>query len=150
MLPSLKGNQDPSDLFEELVDIEHAYSETATTLGTQDLIVAVFGAAAEKYHTVINVTADTKVKSLDIGDLEKVMHNIWGQGGGAVLITRTLNWSWEPLQAPVVCAKIKATMKITAQARIVVVEEATKEMESKMEARRSLWELAIIMASLAT
>jgi hypothetical protein len=62
---TLKGNQELFDLFEELAAIEHAYSETAATLGTQDLIGAVFGAAPEKYHTVLNVTADIKGKSLD-------------------------------------------------------------------------------------
>jgi hypothetical protein len=31
---TLKGNQDTPDLFEELPAIEHAYSETAATLGT--------------------------------------------------------------------------------------------------------------------
>jgi hypothetical protein len=51
-------------------------------LGTQDLIGAVFGASLEKYHTMLNVTADTKGKSLDIDDLEKAMHNLWRQGGG--------------------------------------------------------------------
>jgi hypothetical protein len=73
---TLKGNQDPLDLFEELEAIEHAYSETAATLGTQDLIGAVFGAAPEKYHTVLNVTDDIKGKNLDIDDLEKVMYNM--------------------------------------------------------------------------
>jgi hypothetical protein len=45
---TLKGNQDPSGMFEELAAIDHAYSETAATLGTQTLIGAVFGEASEK------------------------------------------------------------------------------------------------------
>jgi hypothetical protein len=79
---TLKGNQVRSDLFEELVAIEHAYSETAATLGTQDLIGAVFAAAPGKYHTVLNITSYMKGKALDIDDLEKVMYNLWRQGGG--------------------------------------------------------------------
>jgi hypothetical protein len=39
---TLKRNQDPSGLFEERAAIEHAYSETAATLVTQDLIGDVF------------------------------------------------------------------------------------------------------------
>jgi hypothetical protein len=35
---TLKGNQDASDIFEELASIEHACSETAATLGTQDCL----------------------------------------------------------------------------------------------------------------
>jgi hypothetical protein len=42
---TLKGNQDRLELFEELVKNEHAYSETAATLGTSDLSGAVSGAA---------------------------------------------------------------------------------------------------------
>jgi hypothetical protein len=33
---TLKGNQDTSDLFEDLAAIEHAYSEILVTLSTQD------------------------------------------------------------------------------------------------------------------
>jgi hypothetical protein len=54
---ALKGNQKPSDMFEELAAIEHAYLETKATLGSQDLIVAVFAAAPEKYHSVLTITA---------------------------------------------------------------------------------------------
>jgi hypothetical protein len=49
-------------------------------------------------------------------------------------------------------AIIKPTIPLTAQERIteVVVEEATKVMENKIEARRSLWGPAAIVASLGT
>jgi hypothetical protein len=77
---SLKGHQDPSSLLEELA--VYAYSETAVTLETHDLIGAVFGAAPEKYNTALKVTADIKGKYLDIDDLEKVMYTHWRQGGG--------------------------------------------------------------------
>jgi hypothetical protein len=70
---TLKVNQDPSYLFEELAAIEHAYSETAATLGTQYFIGAVFGAVPEKYHTVLNVTTDIKGNDSDIDGLEKVI-----------------------------------------------------------------------------
>jgi hypothetical protein len=54
---ALKGNQDHSDMFQELAAIEHAYLETKATLGSQDLIGAVFAAAPEKYHYVLTITA---------------------------------------------------------------------------------------------
>jgi hypothetical protein len=46
------------------------------------LIGALFVAAPENYHMVMNVTADIKGNDLDIDDLEQVMYNIWRQGGG--------------------------------------------------------------------
>jgi hypothetical protein len=50
------------------------------------------------------------------------------------------------------CAITKAIRQMTAQSGIlvVVVAEAKKEVERKMEARRNLWEHATIVASLAT
>jgi hypothetical protein len=58
------------------------------------------------------------------------MYNLWRQGEKkTVLITRTLNWSWEPLQAPVMYTPLKAIMPLPAQTRILVVVEATKETE---------------------
>jgi hypothetical protein len=100
----------------KLAAIVYAYSDAAVTLGTQDLIGAVFGAAPEKYNTVLNVTSDIKGKYLDIDDLETVMY--------------MMNWSWGHLQALAVYARIKAKMPLTAHARLVevVVVEATKIM----------------------
>jgi hypothetical protein len=74
---SLKGNQDPSYMFEELASIEHACLETKATLGSQDLIGAVFAVAPEKYHSVLNITAEIKGVGLDIDDLENAMYKLW-------------------------------------------------------------------------
>jgi hypothetical protein len=79
---SLKGNQDPLDMFEELAAIEHAYLETKAILGSQDLIVAVFDMAPEKYNSMFNITAEIKGSGLDIDDLENAMYKLWLQGGG--------------------------------------------------------------------
>jgi hypothetical protein len=76
---TLKGNQDPSDLFDLLAAIEHAYCETAATLGIQDLSGAVFGAAPETYNTVFSVTYNINDKALGIDDLKRVMYNRWRQ-----------------------------------------------------------------------
>jgi hypothetical protein len=78
---SLKGNQDPSDMFEELAAIEHAYLQTKATLVSQDLIGAVFAAAPEKYHSILKITAEMKGEGLDIDDLENAMYKLWRQGG---------------------------------------------------------------------
>jgi hypothetical protein len=67
---SLQGNQEPSDMFEELAAIDHAYLETKATVGSQGLIGALFTAAPEKYNSVLNITAEIKVSKLDIDDLE--------------------------------------------------------------------------------
>jgi hypothetical protein len=79
---ALKGNQDPSDMFEELAAIEHAYVETKAALGSQDLSGAVFAAAPEKYHSVLTITAELKGANLDIDHLESAMYKLWIQGGG--------------------------------------------------------------------
>jgi hypothetical protein len=79
---SLKGNQDPSDMFEELAAIEHPYFETKATLGSQDLSGAVFDAAPEKYKYVLNITAEIKGAGLDIDDLQNAMYKLWREGGG--------------------------------------------------------------------
>jgi vacuolar-type H+-ATPase subunit C/Vma6 len=78
----LKGNQDNLDMFEDLAEIEYAYLETKATLGSQDVIGAVFSAAPEKYHHVLNITADIKGSKLDIDDIETAMYKMWHQGGG--------------------------------------------------------------------
>jgi hypothetical protein len=78
----LKVNQYLSDMFEELAAIEHAYLETKATLGSQNLIGAVFAAAPEKYHSVLTITAELKRASLDIDHLESAMYKLWRQGGG--------------------------------------------------------------------
>jgi hypothetical protein len=79
---ALKGNQDPSDRFEELAAIQHAYLETKATLGSHDLIGAVFAAAPEKYHSVLTITAKLKGANLDIDHLESAMYKLWRQGAG--------------------------------------------------------------------
>jgi hypothetical protein len=56
--------------------------ETKATLGSQDLIGAVFAAAPEKYHSVLTITAELKGANLDIDHLESVMYKLWRQGGG--------------------------------------------------------------------
>jgi len=53
----MKPNQDPSDLFEALAAIEHAYSGTQEKVEENDLTGAVFATTPEKYHTVLTLTA---------------------------------------------------------------------------------------------
>jgi hypothetical protein len=78
---ALKGNQDPSDMFEEVAGIDHAYLETKATLVSQDLIGAVFAAAPQKYHYVLTITAELKGANLDIDHLESAMYKLWRQVG---------------------------------------------------------------------
>jgi hypothetical protein len=79
---SLKGNQDPSDMFEELAAIEHVYLQTKSTLGSQNLIGALFATAPEKYHSGLNISAEIKGSKLDIDDLKNAMYKFWCQVGG--------------------------------------------------------------------
>ena len=78
----MKPNQDPSDLFEELASIRHAYSGTQAKVEENDLIGAVFATAPEKYHTVLTLTAAPHGKGLELDHLEDTMYELWRQGGG--------------------------------------------------------------------
>jgi hypothetical protein len=69
-------------MFEELAAIAHDDLETKATLGSRDLIAAVIAAAPEKYHYVLNITAEMKGAKLDIDDLNNAMYKLWRQVGG--------------------------------------------------------------------
>jgi len=52
---TLKTNQDPADLFEELAPMEHAYLNAQDNLGNRDLVGVVFAEPAERYHTLLTI-----------------------------------------------------------------------------------------------
>jgi len=51
----LRFNQDPSDLFEELAAIEHAFAQTKAKVTEIDLIGAVYAAAPKEYIAVLTM-----------------------------------------------------------------------------------------------
>jgi hypothetical protein len=84
----------------------------------------MFGAAPEKYHTLLNVTADIKGKDLDIDDIERswIIYGIKVEVN-QVLTTRTMNWSLLHLLELAMYARIKATRLLNVPARIREVVE---------------------------
>jgi hypothetical protein len=148
---ALKVNQDLSDMFEELAAIEHAYLETKATLGSQNLMGAVFAAAPEKYHSVLTITEELKRAYLDIDHLESAMYKLRRQGGGkprGSLMMTIMRLSCLLLLEPVTYAKPKGTKQLTAPRKTNLAVEAVVAVATKEEA--SSWDLAINVANLVT
>jgi hypothetical protein len=80
---SMKKNDDPAILFEQLAEIEVAYAGTTIKITEQDCIGVVFATAAEKFHYVLTSEQRTKVADLTMDDLEDAMNHMWRQGGGS-------------------------------------------------------------------
>jgi hypothetical protein len=80
---SMNKNDDPAIVFEQLAEIEVAYTGTAIKITEQDCIGVVFATAAEKYHSVLTSEQCTKVADLTMDDLEDAMNQLWRQGGGS-------------------------------------------------------------------
>jgi hypothetical protein len=80
---SMKKNDDPAILFEQLAEIEVAYAGTTIKITEQDCIGVVFATAAEKYHSVLTSEQRTKGADLTTDDLEDAMNQLWRQGGGS-------------------------------------------------------------------
>jgi hypothetical protein len=79
---SMKNYDDPAILFEQLAEIEVAYTGTTIKITEQDCIGVVFATAAEKYHSVLTSEQHTKGAGLTMDDLEYAMNQLWRQGGG--------------------------------------------------------------------
>jgi hypothetical protein len=150
---SLKGNQDPSDMFKYSVAIEHVYIETKATLGSQDLSGAVFSAVPENYHSVLNITAEMKGEGLDIDDLENACGFKVVENREVMMIA--MKWYCLPSLAHSTCAKVKVTRpqivprKITEANEVDEVVEVAEAVVAIKE-KESSWALATSVPSLAT
>jgi hypothetical protein len=80
---SMKKNEDPDILFEQLAEIEVACAGTTITITEQDCIGVVFATSSEKYHSVLTSEQRTKGADLTMDDLEDAMNRLWRQGGGS-------------------------------------------------------------------
>jgi hypothetical protein len=152
---ALKGNQDPSDMFEELAEIEHAFLETKSTLGSQDLIGAVFASAPEKYHSVLTITAELKGATLGIDYLESAIYKLWRQGGNQEVMMTITRLYCLLLLEPLTYANPKDTRQLTAPRKTNLAVEAVEVAVGAVEAvatneEASSWDLAINVAYLVT
>jgi hypothetical protein len=82
---SMKNNEDPETLFEQLAEIEPIYNGIGKTSDQDDLVVLVLTAAPKDYHAVL--TAEQRMKAhggdaLTLDDLENAMNDMWRQGAG--------------------------------------------------------------------
>jgi hypothetical protein len=66
-------------LFEQLAEIEVAYTGTTITFTKHDFIGVVSETAAEKYHAVLSSEQRAKGASLTMDDLEDAMNKLWRQ-----------------------------------------------------------------------
>jgi hypothetical protein len=80
---SMKKNEDPAILFEQLAEIEVAYADTTIKITEQGCIGVVFATAAEKYHSVLTSEQRTKGADLTMDDIEDAVNQLWRQGGGS-------------------------------------------------------------------
>jgi hypothetical protein len=80
---SMKKNEDPAILFEQLAEIEVAYAGNTIKITEHDCIGVVFATASEKYHSVLTSEQRTKGDKLTMNDLEDAMNQFWRQGGGS-------------------------------------------------------------------
>ena len=82
---SMKKDEDPSTLFEQLSVIENRYNTRATattaarTIDEEDLIATVIQKAPFVYQSVITNEHRTKGTNLKLTDLEEVMHQFYRQ-----------------------------------------------------------------------
>jgi hypothetical protein len=80
---SMKNNDDPAILFEQLAEIEVDYAGKTITITEQDCIGVVFATAAEKYHSILTSEQRTNGADLTMDDLEDAMNQLRRQGGGS-------------------------------------------------------------------
>jgi hypothetical protein len=73
---STKKHEYPAVLFEQLADIEVAYTGTTIKSTEQDCFELVFATAAEKYHAVLTSEQRAKGESLTTDDLEDAMNKL--------------------------------------------------------------------------
>jgi hypothetical protein len=82
---SMKKNEDPEAVFEQLSEIETIYNGIGKTIDQDDLVDVVLIDAPKDYHDVL--TAEQRMKAhrgdaLTLENLENAMHGMWHQGAG--------------------------------------------------------------------
>ena len=80
---TMKANEDPVKLFEQLSEIESMYNTNDMTVDEADLIAVVFMVAPEQYQSVIASVQLEKCDELTLYDLEDSMNQVWRQKNAA-------------------------------------------------------------------
>ena len=83
---SMKSNQDPKILFDQLASIENAYNTTTRQIDQDDLIAVVLEKAPKDYKSILTAEQRQQGSSLKLSDLESAMNDLY----------RTLNTNTSP------------------------------------------------------
>jgi len=78
----LSFKQDPSDLFEELTSIEHAFAWTKAKISEIYLIGAVYAAAPKEYIPILTMEESIRGEDLELKHLNELMGKLWRHSGG--------------------------------------------------------------------
>lgn len=76
---SMKANQDPTSLFEQISAIQNRYNNASRKIDEEDLIAVILKAAPKDYQAVLTVEQRVKGDKLVLADLESAMHQHWRQ-----------------------------------------------------------------------
>jgi hypothetical protein len=76
---SMKKNQDPATLFEQLKAIENKYTAESAQLDESEVIATILSAAPVEYQPVLTTVQLLKGDKVTVDDLEKAMTNMWRQ-----------------------------------------------------------------------
>lgn len=74
---SMKSNDDPATLFEQLSGIENRYNTPTQRLDPQDMIAVVLDAAPNEYKSILTAEQRLRAGGLNLGHLEEAMTQHW-------------------------------------------------------------------------
>jgi hypothetical protein len=76
---SMKKNQDPATLFEQISSIENQYNAPGVKIDEGDMIAVVLDAASAEYQAVLTAEQRLRGDKLTLNDLETAMNQHWRQ-----------------------------------------------------------------------
>ena len=76
---SMKKDEDPTTLFEQLSAIENAYNTESRKIDEDDLVAVILDKAPKEYKSVITAEQQARGENLTLDDLEKAMDHLYRQ-----------------------------------------------------------------------
>ena len=74
---SMKPNQDPKVLFDQLASIQNAYNDATRDIDPDDLIAVVLEKAPKEYKSILTTEQRNKGTNLTLENLEEAMHDLY-------------------------------------------------------------------------
>jgi len=78
----LSFEKDPSDLFEDLASIEHAFVQTKVKINEIDLIVAVYAVATKSLFLILTMEESIRAEDPELEHLDEVKGKLRRHSGG--------------------------------------------------------------------